>query len=251
MIVDAGWPAWLPTILAAPFVGSFVGVLIRRLPEGRPVALARSNCEACDRVLSARDLVPLASFAALRGRCRNCGAPIPTFHLAVELAAIGVALWAASADPDAPRLWADCVLGWTLLALAWIDWEHLRLPDALTLPLVVAGLVVTQLLDPWDVADRAAGAAVGYLALRLLAAGYRRLRGREGLGQGDAKLLAAGGAWVGLGALPQLVLGGALLGLGLVLAERLRGRRIGLGTAVPFGPCLALAIWIARLYGGA
>jgi leader peptidase (prepilin peptidase)/N-methyltransferase len=114
---------WLP-IIVAPFIGSFLGVLIRRLPAGEPVAMARSACAACGRRLGARDLVPLVSFLLLRGRCRICGAPIGWFHPAIELAALGVALWAALTQ-DAPGLvWASCVLGWTLLALGWIDVEH-------------------------------------------------------------------------------------------------------------------------------
>src|SRR5579859_5277788 len=102
------------TILLAPFIGSFLGVLIGRLPEGRPVVVARSACETCGRPLGPLDLVPIVSYAASRGR----------FHRAVELAALVPAIWAVSLD-DGLRLWADCILGWTLLALSWIDWRHM------------------------------------------------------------------------------------------------------------------------------
>ena len=111
-----------------------------------------------------------------------------------------VAAWAAAAvEPELGWLWADCVFGWMLLALAWIDWTHLRLPDVLTLPLLLAGLGATALLDPDDATDHALAAAIGYAALRLVSFGYLKLRGREGLGAGDAKLLAAAGgvAWAG------------------------------------------------------
>ncbi|WP_431267087.1 prepilin peptidase [Dankookia sp. P2] len=239
---------WLLPILAAPFLGSFLGVLIRRLPEGRPVALARSACDACGTPLGARDLVPLGSYLALRGRCRACGAPIGGFHLAVELAALAIAGIAALVLPDdAAALWLGCALGWTLLALAWIDWDHLYLPDALTLPLVPAGLLATWWLVPWALAAHATGAALGYAAFRGLALAYRRLRGREGLGQGDAKLLAVAGAWLGWQALPQMVLLAALAGLGL--AGLLALRRGGLDPAapLPFGPCLTLALWLCWL----
>lgn len=239
-----GW-AW--PLLLAPFVGSFLGVLIRRLPLGEPVVLSRSRCEGCGRALGPAELVPLLSYAALRGRCRACGARIAAFHPAVELAAVGVALWAAFAAPDQASLWADCVLGWTLLALAWIDWDHLRLPDALTLPLVPAGLFATLSLDPDDATGHALAAALGYAGLRTVEVAYRRLRGRDGLGQGDAKLAAAAGAWVGLDRLGPVVVLAAFAGLagGLLRAAR---RGDTLGAPIPFGPCLALAAWVARLH---
>ena len=239
---------WLLPILAAPFLGSFLGVLIRRLPADRPVALGRSACESCGTALGPRDLVPVASYLALRGRCRACGARIGGFHLAVELAALGLAVIAAVAVPGDPALlWLTCGLGWALLALAWIDWDHLCLPDVLTLPLVPAGLLATWWLAPWALADHAIGAALGYGAFRMLAWAYRRLRGREGLGQGDAKLLAVAGAWLGWEALPQVVLVAAVIGL--ALAGILALRRGGLDPAapLPFGPCLACALWLGWL----
>jgi leader peptidase (prepilin peptidase)/N-methyltransferase len=235
---------WLPPLLAAPFAGSFAGVLIRRLPAGRPMVFARSACEACGAALGPLELVPLASFAVLRGRCRVCRAPIARFHPAVELAALAVAASAVLAGARGAALWAGCGLGWTLLALAWIDWEHMRLPDMLTLPLIVAGLLVTVLLDPEDTTGHAAAAAAGYLAFRLLAALYQRLRRREGLGQGDAKLLAAAGAWVGLEGLPRVVVAGALISIAIAA---LRSGRMSAATAVPFGPGLALGCWAVWL----
>lgn len=240
-----GW-AW--PLLLAPFVGSFLGVLIRRLPRGEPVAFVRSRCEGCGHVLGPSELVPLLSHAALRGRCRTCRGPIGAFHPAVELAAAAVAGWAVLAASDQAALWVACALGWTLLALAWIDWEHLRLPDALTLPLVPAGLLETWWLDPDGTTDHALAAALGYTGFRAVELLYRRLRGREGLGQGDAKLAAAAGAWVGLDGLGPVVLVAALVGVaaGLLRAVRYPGT---LGTPIPFGPCLASAIWVVRLHG--
>ena len=239
---------WLLPILVAPFIGSLLGVLIRRLPDGRPVTLARSACEACGTVLGVRDLVPLLSYVALRGRCRACGAPIGAFHPAVELAALAVALVAALAVPDdAALLWLGCGLGWALLALGWIDWDHLYLPDALTLPLVPVGLAATWWLAPEALADHAIGAALGYAAFRAIAWTYRRLRGRDGLGEGDAKLLAAAGAWLGWEALPQLVLLAALAGLALAGIMALRRGRLDPAAPLPFGPCLALALWLSWL----
>ncbi len=243
------WPIWLAPLLLAPFVGSFLGVLIRDLPAGRLVGLRRSACETCGHRLGPADLFPIVSFLLQRGRCRHCGDRIAGRHLAVELGAIGVAVWAGSALTDAATLWAGCVLGWTLLALGWIDWEHLRLPDALTLPLLLAGLAATWALQPDALFDHALAAAAGYAAFRLLQIGYRVLRGREGLGQGDAKLAAAAGAWAGLAALPIIVFGAALAGLCVALVAPLRGGRLGAAKALPFGPPLALALWVAWLYG--
>ena len=237
-------------LLLSPFIGSFLGVVIRRLPLGRSIALARSACEGCGRALPARDLVPLLSFALLRGRCRFCRAGIARFHVWIELAAIGVAAWAMTVTADVGSLWADCVLGWSLLALAWIDRDHLRLPDALTLPLLALGLLATCWLDADAAADHALAAAVGYLAFSGVALAYRTLRRREGLGQGDAKLLAASGAWVGLAGLPTVVLGAAVVALCMTLGQRLFQRQAA-DTPIPFGPYLALATWLVRLYGAA
>ncbi len=238
---------WLP-ILAAPFIGSFLGVLIRRLPEGRPMGVARSVCERCGVALQARDLVPLASYLWQRGKCRHCGMAIDPFHPAIELAAIGVPLWAIMADPAPNRLWADCLLGWTLLALGWIDWRWMLLPDKLTLPLLLAGLLLTGWLQPESIGSHAAGAAVGYLALRGVAWCYRVLRGREGIGAGDAKLLGAAGAWLGLTPLPVVILLAALGGLATAGMLALSGRRLHATMALPFGPCLAAATWLVWLY---
>jgi leader peptidase (prepilin peptidase)/N-methyltransferase len=240
----AGWGL----VVAAPFIGSFLGVLIRRLPEGRPIVWARSACEACGAGLTATELVPLVSWVIARGRCGHCGRPVGWFYPAVELAALAAALIALAVD-DIETAWLDCLLGWWLLALAWIDVRRLILPDVLTLPLIVAGLLAAAVLDPDSLAERALGAALGYLALRAVAWAYLRLRGREGLGQGDAKLLAAAGAWLGAVALPQVILVAALSALLVAAALRLSGSTMHAHSALPFGPFLALAIWALWLFG--
>ncbi len=240
-------PDWAWAALAAPFAGSLMGVLARRLPEGRDVMMARSACDHCGATLGAGELVPLLSYAVQRGRCRHCGAPIGLYHPAMELAALAVALWAASVAGGAV-LAASCVLGWMLLGLAVCDWEHFRLPDALTLPLLLLGLGATWWLWPEAVADRALAAALGYLAFRGVALLYRRLRGREGLGAGDAKLLAASGAWLGTAALSWVVLLAAVIGLVMAGAIALRRGRVSARMVIPFGPCIALATWLVWLY---
>lgn len=239
-------------LLAAPFVGSFLGTLILRLPEGRPVFLDRSRCEACGQTLGARDLVPLLSWFILKGRCRHCGARLGLFYPLIELAALGVALWAVFAVP-ALLVWPTAALGWVLLALAAIDARHFILPDVLTLPLILAGLAVAWWLDPDQILHHALGAAVGFLGFAGLAWAYEKLRGREGLGLGDAKLLAAAGAWVSWTGLGSILLWAAPVALVVFLADGvIRGTlsdRLAGRSALPFGPFLALGFWLTWLYG--
>ncbi len=242
---------WLPLLLA-PFIGSFLGVLILRLPQGLPVVWARSACPHCGHRLGVAELLPLLSWLAQRGRCRACHAPLGAFYPAVELAALAVAALAVAVDAaDPARAWAGCAMGWALLALAWIDLRHLRLPDALTLPLIPAGLAATQWLYPAALLDHAVAAILGYGSFALLAWGYQRWRHRPGLGAGDAKLLAACGAWLGLEALPNLVLLAALLGLAAALVQHWRGQPLRAETAMPFGPALAAAGFALWLFPGA
>ena len=246
---NGGTAIILLPLLLGPFIGSFLGVLIRRLPSGRPVALARSACETCGARLTPIELIPLISHLRQRGLCRHCGASIPPFHWHVELAATTIPLAALLPFADDPaRLWLATILGWWLLALAWIDATTLRLPDALTLPLIPAGLLAAWWLDPSTAWLNACAVVIAYCAFRAIAIGYRTIRHREGLGRGDAKLLAALAAWVGLDALPLTILGAALLGLAAALAMRLRGQKVSARTALPFGPCLSLAAWLLYLH---
>ena len=114
----------------------------------------------------------------------------------------------------------------------------------LTLPLLLAGLVVTWIGDPGDLTDHSLAAAAAYLAFQGIALAYRRLRGFDGLGGGDAKLMAAAGAWCGLSALPLVMLVSALIGLLAALGLALAGRTVTSTTRIPFGPCIALAFWL-------
>lgn len=238
-------PDWT-LLLAAPIIGSWLGVVVRRWPQGRKLAVARSCCDHCGHRLAPRDLIPLFSFAWLRGRCRYCAAPIDPFHLAVELAATSIAVAAFWAGGGNAQSWIEASLGWALLCAAWIDFETFRLPDLITLPLVLAGLGVTWRYQPAALYDHAAAAALGYLAFRLLDWGYLAIRHRQGLGEGDAKLLAACGAWLGLAALPYVILGAGLIGIGLAVFS---GGEQGLRRErqIAFGPPLALAFFLVLL----
>ncbi|MBB2205313.1 prepilin peptidase [Gluconacetobacter takamatsuzukensis] len=238
----------LPLILA-PFIGSFLGVLAWRLPRAEPVILARSACPCCATGLTARELVPLASYLAQKGRCRTCHAPIDPFHPAMEILALTVAALTvlatardgATGPLAAATAWRGCLFGWWLLVLAAIDLKSFRLPDILTLPLTAAGLILAA-TDGWPLfLAHAIAALLAYAAFTGLALSYRRLRGHDGLGLGDAKLLAAGGAWLGPAALPMAVCAAALLTLGATLVIT-RGR-IDRATPIPFGPGLAAALW--------
>lgn len=230
-------------LVAAPFVGSFLGVVVERLPAGESVVHGRSRCRACGAALGPRDLVPFLSWLFLRGRCRHCGADFGWFHPAIELAALVVALWALAVLPGW-LAWPTAVLGWALVAMAEIDRRHMILPDALTLPLIPLGLAVAWVLPGAAFADHLIGAIVGALVLGLVALAYERVRGREGLGYGDVKLYAAAGAWLGWQGLPSVLLIGAVTGLAAALVLRARA-----DTAVPFGPFLAFGFWLTWLYG--
>jgi leader peptidase (prepilin peptidase)/N-methyltransferase len=166
----------------------------------------------------------------------------------MELAALGVAVWAASLFSGL-AFWAGCLLGWTLIALAATDLKYFLLPDFLTLPLVAAGLLASAGLDRDSFSDSALGAVLGYAFVRLLRFAYRSIRGREGMGLGDAKLLAAAGAWVSWQGLPSVLVLASLLGLAGVLAQRWRGRRIDPAQHVPFGAFLGAGLWLVWLYG--
>lgn len=238
---------WLVVALS-PIVGSLLGLVIVRLPAGEGVVLGRSRCRSCLRPLRPLDLVPLASWLVLRGRCHACGQRISGLYPAVELAAIVIAAWAVLAVPAAV-VWPTALLGWILLALAVIDARALILPDALTLPLAGCGLAVAWWVDPPSAASHAVGAAGGWLGFRLVGWIHSALRHRPGLGAGDAKLMAAAGAWVGWQGLPSVILIGALSALATVAAARVLRRPVTAATPIPFGPFLALGLWLTWLYG--
>jgi leader peptidase (prepilin peptidase)/N-methyltransferase len=235
-------------IVAAPVIGSFLAVVALRWGSGRTVVFGRSACDACGHALGPLELVPLVSYAAQRGRCRHCGAAIDPLHAVMEAGALMLAVWAAFVTSGWVLL-ASAALGWTLLTLSAIDWRTGLLPDILTLPLIAAGLGVAWLVDPKSLLDHVIGAVVGFVVFAALSEIYLRLRGRDGLGLGDAKLLAASGAWLGWQALPSVILFAALLGLAAVLVLRVAGKHLDATSRIAFGPALAAATWAVWLYG--
>jgi leader peptidase (prepilin peptidase)/N-methyltransferase len=239
---------WIIPVAASPFIGSFLSVLAIRMPEGEDVIAGRSRCRACGSALKPVELVPVVSWLAQGGKCRTCAAPIGWHYPAIELAALAVAIWAAFTMQGAP-LWITVALGWTLLALAAMDLRALVLSDFLTLPLAAAGLVVIAWLDVDAIPNHLAAAALGAALIAAVAWAYRRARGREGIGMGDAKLMAAAGAWVGLEGLGTVMLYGVAATLILVLVKSGTSGRIAAETAVPLGAGLAAGLWLVWLYG--
>jgi leader peptidase (prepilin peptidase) / N-methyltransferase len=237
---------WL--LVAAPFAGSFLGVVVKRVDDLGSIVWDRSRCEHCRHVLEPRDLVPVVSWVVSGGRCRHCGAPISLFYPAFELGAFAIALWAAASASGWP-MWATAIFGWLLLTLATIDARVFLLPDVLTLPLIPAGLAVNAALDRAVPTDQVIGAVAGYLFVIVIRVAYRRLRGREGIGMGDAKLLAAAGAWVSWQGLPSVIAIAAFTGLAMSLLAAARGTSLSLTDRVPFGTFLCLGTWIVWFYG--
>ncbi|MBB4631930.1 prepilin peptidase [Sphingosinicella soli] len=232
--------------LAGTIAGSFMALVAARLPLRRTIVGGRSQCDTCGRILGPLELVPIASFLALRGRCRGCSAAIPASTWVMELLAGIVGLLAVLlARTPADLVWA--VFGWLLLLLAALDLRHYWLPQRLTALLAFTG-IVALFITRGDVAASLAGGAAGFLGLEAVRIGYRLLRGREGIGGGDPLLLGGIGVWMGWQALPFVLIVGSLAGFGLIVIWKLRGADVGPATRLPLGACLAIAaiaVWAA------
>lgn len=243
-ISDQVW--FWASVAVSPVVGSFIALASIRMPERRPIALARSACDHCGRTLQPLELVPILSFLALRGRCRTCRAPIPRAHMVIESLSLAAAVWGGLVFAG-PMVLINALLAWQLLLLAALDVRSLWLPRVLTLPLAASGLVVSAVRG--EAVAGIIGAAAGFAAMALVAWGYRRLRGREGLGGGDAYLLGGVGAWIGWMGLPSALVLASASGLVLALLAKLAGRPIASDQPLPFGAFIALGGWLVWLYG--
>ena len=238
----------LPVLIAltAPCIGSFIAAIGDRLPQGRTLILDRSRCESCAKQLHWHELIPIWSWITQSGKCRDCGAQIGWAALGAELCALGLAIWALLVLPAAAVL-PGVALGWTLLLLTILDFKTMRLPDTITLPLLAGGLITAGILAPTQITEHLLGAVLGYASLAVLAIAYEMVRGRAGLGGGDAKLFAAIGAWVGWPGLPSVLLISGVAGIAYAF---LHGRgRLSAHDRIPFGPSLALGGWIVWLHG--
>lgn len=259
------------TALLGLLVGSFLNVVIHRVPkmmeagwrrearelldqpaEEEPVfnlVVPRSRCPHCGHGIRWHENIPVVSWLALKGRCSQCGTAIskryPVIELLTALVA-GLCAWRFGYG-----IWLPFTLyaSFTLLALAVIDLDTTLLPDDLTYPLLWAGLLAALLgVAPVTLADAVVGAMAGYLSLWSLYWVFKLLTGKEGMGYGDFKLLAALGAWLGWQYLPLVILLSSVVGLVFALVMMATGA-VKRGQGIPFGPYLAIAGWIALLWG--
>lgn len=239
--------------LAGLALGSFLNVVITRLPRGESVWGGYSRCPQCRNPLSWYDNIPLCSYVWLRGRCRSCGAAIPWRYPLVELAGglMALALW--HAFPDKLLLLAYGPFGLSLIALTAIDLEHRLLPDAITIPGIILGLLLSLVLPELSFPEAAAGALLGAALFSGVGWFYEKWAGRRGLGGGDVKMLAMIGAFLGIWALPLVILIsaglGTLTGLIRVLGQGPGARGQWRTITLPYGPFLAAGAWCYLFWG--
>jgi len=230
-------------LVAAPAVGSFLALAADRWPEGVSI-LGRSKCADCGTQLKAWHMLPLISYALNNGRCKTCGAAIPMRLWWMEWAALLVALPIVLLPSLSAQI-ITALLGWCLLLLAELDRRHFWLPDALTLSLLLAGALYLFAFHANLLPAHALAAASAYLFIWLFNRLYKSLRGRDGLGMGDAKLLAATAMWLGPFAIPaHLLLASASALLVTVVGQRQTKKE----TEVPLGLYLSISFygqWLA------
>jgi len=234
--------------LVGACIGSFLNVVIYRLPRGESIVSPRSRCPGCGRAIPAWENIPIVSFVALRGKCAGCGGTISWRYPAVELlTATGYGAIVLLDGPGFPLL-RDLLFFSLLIPVAFIDIDHRIIPDELSLGGLAAGIFLS-FLPGGDWKGSVAGALLGGGILYATALLYEKVRGVEGMGGGDIKLLAMIGAFIGWRGTLGTIFFGALLGaMGGILAMRKGGE--GLKTAIPFGPYLCVAALGARYLGG-
>lgn len=228
-------------------IGSFLNVVIHRVPRHESLVSPGSRCPSCGRSLRWFDNVPVLSYALLRGRCRACATRISIRYPIVELITAAVFIWHYFVFGWTPLLGVRLLFATLLISLFAIDLEHHLLPDALTLPGIGAGVVASMFLPPGIVAALI-GTVIGGGVLWGIGEAYYRYSGEEGMGGGDVKMLAMIGAFLGWKlVLVTLVLSsvaGSILGIALIVAQRGSMKK-----ALPFGTFLALGALAASLYG--
>jgi leader peptidase (prepilin peptidase)/N-methyltransferase len=239
---------YLIAFIVGAMLGSFLNVCIHRVPTGESVVYPPSRCPACGVPISYLDNVPLVSYVLLRGRCRACGGAISLRYPAVE-ALTGVMLVVLLYRFGiSPALGVYTAFIAALIVVSFIDLDQQIIPDVISVPGIVLGLVVSALGQGPPLVDSVVGVLVGGGILYAVAVGYHALTGREGMGGGDIKLLAMIGAFVGWrGVLVTLIIGsftGAIVGTSLIVA-----RRTGSRIPIPFGPFLALGAVCALVFG--
>jgi len=267
------------SFVLALLIGSFLNVVIYRLPimmerewraqceeiaetpaaelpTGRfDLVAPRSRCPSCGHTITAIQNIPVVSYLVLGGKCASCQAPISRRYPVIELLTAvmtAIVAWRFGFGWEAA---AAILMTWTLIAISVIDIDHQIIPDSISLPLIWAGLFLSLFHESAgaeilfvDPGTAIAGGLAGYLSLWSIYHLFRLLTGKEGMGYGDFKLLAALGAWLGWQMLPLIILlsafVGAIVGVALIAFKR-QDRNV----PIPFGPYLAAAGWIAMLYG--
>ena len=254
-------------------VGSFLNVLIYRLPlmmkkawrseccefleienktdedsAGFNLLKPASHCPQCSHKISALENIPVLSYLMLKGKCSNCGTSISIRYPAIEFLTGVMSFIVTMYFGYGPQLIPLLILTWSLIALSFIDIDHQLLPDDITLPIMWLGILCNMFALYTDIYASIAGAMLGYMSLWSIYILFKLVTGKEGMGHGDFKLLALLGAWMGWQSLPMIVIlssvCGAIVGSSMIL---FRGH--DRQTAIPFGPYLAMAGWIALIWG--
>jgi leader peptidase (prepilin peptidase)/N-methyltransferase len=277
MLTEAGAPPAAMLGLLGLLVGSFLNVVIHRLPKmmelrwaaecaelectgessaaslPEPAAfnlmVPRSRCPHCGHQIRWCENIPLVSYLALRGKCSQCAAPISARYPVIECTTALLFAWCGWHWGLGWEALAWCGFSAAVLALACIDWDTTLLPDDITLPLLWAGLCAAGLrLTDTSLQDALWGAVAGYVSLWLVYWAFKLVTGKEGMGFGDFKLFAALGAWFGWQALIPVILMASVIGALVGIAIKLKGH-LREGGYVPFGPFLALAGLTSMVFG--
>ena len=244
--MSAMWP-YVVAFVCGAAIGSFLNVCIHRLPRHESVVWPGSHCPACNNPIAFYDNIPLLSYLWLKGRCRACRARISLRYPIIELAnGTGYALILWQFGPGGPALVYGLLFS-ALLVITCIDLSHQIIPNVITLPGITLGLLCAATILPVGLLDSVLGTLLGYGIPWGLANAYLFLRGREGMGLGDAKLLAMIGAFLGWKPMLLTVMVGAAVGsvVGLVLIALKRVRR---DQYLPFGPFLALGAIVSLFF---
>jgi len=235
-------------------IGSFLNVCIYRIPLKKSIVNPPSGCPGCGERIRFYDNIPIISYIILKGKCRHCRRPISLLYPFVELITglLSLAVF-VNYYPDYGQYLALFLFVSSLVVISFIDLSHQIIPDVISIPGIIAGLLMTVIFNivstyPISWYDSLAGIIAGGGILYLVAVGYKKLTGKEGMGFGDVKLLAMIGAWMGWRALPFIILISSLTG-SIIGATALLLAGKGLRTRIPFGPFLVLGAFIYLFFG--
>jgi leader peptidase (prepilin peptidase)/N-methyltransferase len=225
--------------------GSFAAALCLRWPNGQSILTGRSHCDHCGAILRPHELVPIVSYIFQKGRCRHCSDSIGGFSLQIELACAALGLITAFAFQGYAGF-AAALFFWLLVPLAVLDWKHLWLPDSLIIILALSGLLLGEFVSgaPWDA--RLIGGAAGFAALQAIRLAYQKLRGVDGMGGGDPKLLGAIGLWMGWQALPIIIMMASAVGLAWFLIKA--GPEKANAIQLPLGSFLSVSAFLLLVF---